>query len=241
MSNLQLNADVGEGYPFDAEILTLVDAANIACGGHTGDSDSMRATVKLAMANGCLIGAHPSFPDRANFGRLPMNMDATALTTSLIAQIQALKQICDEEGAAMFHVKPHGALYNQAAFDKELATCLIGAIQAVDSKLVLMGLAASPLLQWAREAGLQVQAEAFADRRYEADATLVSRQKPGAVIHNQAEALAQVQALMTGNLVSIEGTPLRLTADTLCLHGDNPEALQFARRIRALLEASHAE
>ncbi|ABL98233.1 5-oxoprolinase subunit PxpA [Shewanella amazonensis] len=241
MSSLQLNADVGEGYPFDADIIALVDAANIACGGHAGDSNSMRATVKLAIANGCLIGAHPSFPDKANFGRQPMRMEAIALTTSLIDQIQALKQICDEEGATMFHVKPHGALYNQAAFDKELASCLIEAIQAVDAKLVLMGLAASPLLQWAREAGLRVQAEAFADRRYEADATLVSRQQPGAVIHNQAEALAQVQALMSGSLTSIDGARLRLRADTLCLHGDNPEALQFARRIRALLETSHAD
>ncbi|MCL2919941.1 5-oxoprolinase subunit PxpA [Shewanella litorisediminis] len=241
MASLQLNADVGEGYPFDAEILTLVDAANIACGGHAGDSDSMRITVKLAMASGCLIGAHPSFPDKANFGRQPMSLEATALTTSLVDQIQALKQICDEEGAVMFHVKPHGALYNQAAFDKGLATCLIEAVQTVDANLVLMGLAASPLLQWAREAGLRVQAEAFADRRYEADATLVSRQKPGAVIHDQAEALVQVQGLMSGCLTCIDGTPLRLRADTLCLHGDNPEALQFARRIRALLETSDAE
>ncbi|MBT1446251.1 5-oxoprolinase subunit PxpA [Shewanella sp. JM162201] len=233
---LTLNADVGEGYPYDGQILALVHIANIACGGHTGDDASMRATVTLARQHGCLIGAHPSYPDKANFGRQPMNITAADLTESLVAQISALQRICQLQGACLFHVKPHGALYNQAAFDPLIGNCVIEAIKTVDPSLKLMALAASPLLEQATAAGIEVLAEAFADRRYQPNGALVSRQQPGALIDNPADAITQVTAILDGTLCAVDGSRLRLYADSLCLHGDNPEALAFAGRIRHLLD-----
>ena len=233
---IDLNADLGEGGANDEALLQLITSANIACGGHSGDQSSMEATVKLALASGVNIGAHPSFPDRENFGRQPMVISDQELFTSLYQQINSLKAICDSLDAKMFHVKPHGAFYNQAAFSEHLGLLLIKTIKRIDPKLKLMILAASPLVQLARQQGLDVIEEAFADRRYLANGSLAPRKMKGAVIEDNAQALEQVELLL-GNkpLHTLDGALLRLKSDSICIHGDSEHALSFAKQISARL------
>ncbi|MCJ8301891.1 5-oxoprolinase subunit PxpA [Shewanella sp.] len=233
---IDLNADLGEGGANDAALLQLITSANIACGGHSGDQLSMQTTVKLALASGVNIGAHPSFPDRENFGRQPMVISDQELLTSLYQQINSLKAVCDSLNAKMFHVKPHGALYNQAAFSEHLGLLLIKAIKRIDPRLKLMILAASPLVQLARQQGLDVIEEAFADRRYLANASLAPRQMQGAVIEDDAQAMSQVELLLANKpLATLDGALLRLRADSICIHGDSEHALSFAKQISARL------
>ena len=233
---IDLNADLGEGGANDAALLQLITSANIACGGHSGDQLSMQTTVKLALASGVNIGAHPSFPDRENFGRQPMVISDQELLTSLYQQINSLKAVCDSLNAKMFHVKPHGALYNQAAFSEHLGLLLIKAIKRIDPSLKLMILAASPLVQLARQQGLDVIEEAFADRRYLANASLAPRQMQGAVIEDDAQAMSQVELLLANKpLATLDGALLRLRADSICIHGDSEHALSFAKQISARL------
>ena len=236
---IDLNADLGEGGANDAALLQLITSANIACGGHSGDQLSMQTTVKLALASGVNIGAHPSFPDRKNFGRQPMVNSDQELLTSLYQQINSLKAVCDSLGAKLFHVKPHGALYNQAAFSEHLGLLLIKAIKQIDPRLKLMILAASPLVQLARQQGLDVIEEAFADRRYLANASLAPRQMQGAVIEDDAQAMSQVELLLANKpLATLDGALLRLRADSICIHGDSEHALSFAKQISARFERS---
>lgn len=236
---IDLNADLGEGGPNDAALLQLITSANIACGGHSGDRSSMQTTVKLALASRVNIGAHPSFPDRKNFGRQPMVISDQELLTSLYQQINSLKAVCDSLNAKMFHVKPHGALYNQAAFSEHLGLLLIKTIKRIDPSLKLMILAASPLVQLARQQGLDVIEEAFADRRYLANASLAPRQMQGAVIEDDAQAMSQVELLLANKpLATLDGALLRLRADSICIHGDSEHALSFAKQISARLERS---
>ena len=235
---IDLNADLGEGGANDAALLRVITSANIACGGHAGDQSSMQTTVKLALASGVNIGAHPSFPDRKNFGRLPMDISDQALSSTLERQISSLKAVCDSQGAKLFHVKPHGALYNQAAFSEHLGLVLINAIKRIDPSLKLMILAASPLVQLARHQGLDVIEEAFADRRYLANASLAPRQMKGAVIEDDAQAMSQVELLLANEpLPTLDGAWLRLKADSICIHGDNEHALRLAKLISARLTA----
>jgi UPF0271 protein len=237
MPSIDLNADVGEGYGQDAELMPLLSSANIACGWHAGDADTMRRTVRLALAYGVAIGAHPGYPDREHFGRREMYLPAATLYAAMLEQIGTLAEIVQAEGARLAHVKPHGALYNQAARDRTLAETLAAAVRECDPTLRLVGLAGGELIAAGRRAGLAVTAEAFADRRYQADGNLVPRSQPGALIENEAEALAQALALAQhGQAIAQDGSPLQLHADSLCLHGDSPHALAFARRIRQALE-----
>lgn len=246
MPSIDLNADVGEGYGQDAELMPLLSSANIACGWHAGDADTMRRTVRLALAHGVAIGAHPSFPDQEHFGRREMHLPAATLYAAMLEQIGALAEIVRTEGARLAHVKPHGALYNQAARDRTLAETLAAAVREWDPTLRLVGLAGGELLAAGRRAGLAVTAEAFADRRYQADGSLIPRSQPGALIENEAEALAQALALAQhGQAIAQNGSLLHvfpaapsatLRASSLCLHGDSPHALAFARRIRQALE-----
>ncbi|CAM4042658.1 MULTISPECIES: 5-oxoprolinase subunit PxpA [Shewanella] len=234
---IDLNADLGEGGTQDEALLALVTSANVACGGHAGDHQSMLATVKRAKAHHVKVGAHPSYPDRANFGRLSLDMDAEQLFDSLIQQINALGAVCNELGVKLHHVKPHGALYNDAAQDPVLGGILIRAIEAINPNLKLMILAGSPLVGQARRAGLEVIEEAFADRGYLADGTLASRAQPGALIKDTQGVLAQVESIVKQQRVkTLSGEVVSCRATSLCLHGDNPEALEFARAIRASLE-----
>lgn len=235
---IDLNADLGEGGTDDDAILDCVSSANIACGWHAGDEDSMRAAVAAAQARGVAIGAHPSFPDRANFGRSPMQRTPAQVYQDVAAQLAPLAQICGAAGTRLRHVKPHGALYNQAAQDVALADAIAAAVRDHDPALKLMGLAGSELIRAARRHGLIAIEEVFADRAYLADGSLAPRGRPGAVIDDAASALAQtLQLVRHGEVRSLCGQTLALRADSVCLHGDGAHALAFARLLRDALRA----
>lgn len=234
--HVDLNADLGEGAPDDAELLALVTSANIACGWHAGDARLMQATVRAALARGVAIGAHPSFPDRANFGRSEMQRPPDQVKADVIDQVGALAALVRAEGGRLNHVKPHGALYNQAARDPALADAIAEAVKAVDPMLALYGLAGSELLRAAARAGLRPVAEVFADRGYRADGSLVPRSQPGALIDDPAEAVARTLRMVREGVVqAVSGETVPLQAQTVCLHGDGPHALAFARALRTAL------
>ena len=230
---IDLNADLGEGGYHDEALLQIVTSANIACGGHTGDQQTMTVAVEAALKNNVKIGAHPSYPDPASFGRSPMALSDKALHESISGQINALKAVCERFGAKMFHVKPHGAFYNEVANNKAMGLILIDAIKQIDPKLKLMILAGSPLVRQAELAGLCVIQEAFADRAYLNDGSLAPRSREGAVIHDKQIALTQVKQFIAQQpITSLDGQPLTVKADTICLHGDNEHALEFAKLIK---------
>ncbi|GHD65779.1 5-oxoprolinase subunit PxpA [Jeongeupia chitinilytica] len=232
MKYLELNADLGEGYEYDAALMPLIDAANVACGGHAGDVDTMRETVVLARAHGVRIGAHPSYPDREHFGRISLAMPEPKLVASLTAQLWALKAVCIEAGVSVCYVKPHGALYNDAARDPQLAMLLAQSVYEIDPSLALMALAGSALASAGEAVGLTVIREAFADRAYRDDGSLVPRSEAGAVLDDIA-AIAQVESLWRqGGVYAQNGDWLPLAADSVCIHGDNAHALKFAQTLR---------
>ena len=236
---IDLNADVGEGVGDDAELIPLVTSVNIACGAHAGDPDIMARTVALAVAAGVGIGAHPGYPDRAGFGRREMEMSYAGLEASLLSQLGALAEVVRGAGAVMRHVKPHGALYNHAAKDAALAAVVARAVAQFDARLVLVGLTGSELLSTGREAGLAVASEAFADRLYEPDGSLRSRRFDDAILASPDAAAEQAVAIATRGLVTSRGgSPVEVRADTLCLHGDTPDAVAYAQAIRAALTAA---
>ncbi len=233
---IELNADVGEGGE-DALIMPHVQRVSIACGGHTGDAGSMRAALMLAKAHGVAAGAHPSYPDPANFGRLADTTASPAeVTRWVVEQTRALQDIANTLGMALFHVKPHGALYNRAAVDREIAEAVIAAMRTLGG-MALVTLAGSPLVAWARAAGIPVLEEAFADRRYLSSGVLAPRNLPGAVIEAPAEVRAQAQKIAAGIAIStLDGGRLQIRADTLCLHGEGPRASELAHVLGAALK-----
>jgi len=236
---LDLNADVGEGDPeADAALLPLVSSANIACGLHAGDTHTMRATVALAMRNGVAVGAHPGFDDREGFGRRPQQLTAGEVRELFVRQLGALDAVARAAGTTLHHVKPHGALYNQAETDGALANAIVAAIRAYDPTLRLVGRAGSAMERVALAAGHPFSAEAFADRRYRADGTLLPRSEPGAVLTNPDAVARQVRKLVTdGEVFASDGSRLAVSFETLCVHGDTPGAATLARRIRQELDA----
>ncbi|ACZ76065.1 LamB/YcsF family protein [Dickeya parazeae Ech586] len=230
---IDLNADLGEGGQHDEALLQLVSSANIACGFHAGDASLMRQSVRWAIQYGVAIGAHPSFFDRENFGRTAMNVPPDKVYAQVLYQIGALAAIVKAEGARLFHVKPHGMLYNQAARDPALAEAIARAVAAVDSSLCLVGLAGSELIHAGQRAGLKSRQEVFADRSYQADGSLVPRDQPSAVISSDELALAQTLEMVQRQRVRAQdGSWVSVQAETVCLHGDNEHALVFARRLR---------
>lgn len=231
---IDLNADLGEGCASDAELLTLVSSANIACGFHAGDAQTMRVCVREAIKNGVAIGAHPGFPDRENFGRTVMQLPPDTVYAQTLYQIGALAAIARAEGSVMRHVKPHGMLYNQAVKDRQLADAIAKAVYACDPALVLVGLAGSELIRAGKRFGLVTREEVFADRGYQADGSLVPRAQPGALIADEEQALAQtLEMVQNGRVKSITGEWAKVTAQTVCLHGDGEHALAFAHRLRS--------
>lgn len=235
--NIDLNADLGEGCASDADLLTLVSSANIACGFHAGDAQTMLASVREALKNGVAIGAHPSFPDRENFGRTAMTLPPETVYAQTLYQIGALAAIARAEGGVMRHVKPHGMLYNQAAKDPQLADAIAKAVHACDPALILVGLAGSELIRAGERYGLVTRQEVFADRGYQADGTLVPRTRPGALIEDEEQSLAQTLGMVeTGRVKSVTGEWANVVAQTVCVHGDGEHALAFARRLRAAFE-----
>lgn len=234
--HVDLNADLGEGAPDDAELLALVSSANIACGWHAGDARLMQATVTAALARGVAIGAHPSYPDRENFGRSEMQLAPADVRADLIYQIGALDALVRAAGGRLHHVKPHGALYNQAARDPALADAVAAAVLDVNPTLALYGLAGGELLKAAERAGLRAVAEVFADRGYRADGSLVPRSQPGAFVEDATQAVARTLRMVREGVVqAVTGETVPLQAQTICLHGDGPHALAFARALNQAL------
>ncbi len=231
-----LNADVGEGVGQDAAHMPLISSANIACGAHAGDAGSMRETIVLARAHGVAIGAHPSFPDREHFGRREMQLTPAELHECIVEQVRELADIAAAEGTRLRHVKPHGALYNMAARDGELAETVVRAVHSVDPTLMLFGLAGSVLLTAAERAGLRGVSEVFADRAYLPDGSLLPRQRPGSVMHNAAAvAVRAVGMARDAAVTAVDGSQVSVRADTICIHGDTPGAAALARRVRESL------
>ena len=237
--HIDLNADLGEGAPHDRALLALVSSVNISCGVHAGDPDSLAAAIRQALLHGVRIGAHPSFPDREHAGRAPMHLPFPKLRNHLLYQLGALDALVRAQGTRLAHVKPHGALYNQAADDPQLAEDFVLIVQEFDPSLALVGLAGGELYHAARQVGMGFIAEAFADRRYTSAGTLLPRADERALIHDPQMALAQSLEIITNGFVTaVEGSRVPVQADTLCLHGDTPEALLFAQTLRAaFLEA----
>jgi len=235
---IDLNADLGEGCGNDEALLALISSANIACGWHAGDAATMVQTVRWALARGVAIGAHPSYPDRENFGRTEMQRDPEQVYADVLYQIGALDAIVRAQGGVLHHVKPHGALYNQAVRDPALARAIVRAVRDFDADLVFFGLAGSQMIDVAKEAGLRVKQEVFADRGYNPDGTLVKRGTPGALHEDEEVALDQTLTMVRERRVrAIDGTWVPIQAETVCLHGDGAHALAFARRIRERLGA----
>lgn len=236
--NIDLNADLGEGCASDGALLTLVSSANIACGFHAGDAQTMLASVREALKNGVTIGAHPSFPDRENFGRTAMTLSAQTVYAQTLYQIGALAAMTRAEGGVMRHVKPHGMLYNQAAKDPQLADAIAKAVHACDPALILVGLAGSELIRAGERYGLATRQEVFADRGYLADGSLVPRNQPGALIEDEEQSLAQtLEMVERGRVKSLTGEWASVIAQTVCIHGDGEHALAFARRLRSAFES----
>ncbi|WP_456867240.1 5-oxoprolinase subunit PxpA [Ewingella americana] len=230
---VDLNADLGEGSDNDQALLQLVSSANIACGFHAGDAQTMLQSVRWALQYGVAIGAHPSFPDRENFGRTAMQLPPETVYAQMVYQLGALAAIARAEGGKMVHVKPHGMLYNQAATDPALADAIARAVHSVDPALKLVGLAGSELIRAGARLGLATSQEVFADRRYQSSGNLVPRSQPDALIESDELALQQtLMMVQQQKVVSREGVAVPVQADTVCLHGDGEHALAFARSLR---------
>ena len=243
MKTIDLNCDMGEGFGAwkmgdDAALLDHVTSANIACGFHAGDPGTIHRTVKLALQKGVAVGAHPSLPDLQGFGRRVMNVSAQEAYDMVMYQVGALSGFAVACGGRLSHVKPHGALYNMAAKDAKLAGAIASAVKDYDARLVLFGLAGSELVRAGERAGLRTASEVFADRTYQADGSLTLRSQPDAMIHDADTAIAQVRRMVSdGKVRSRQGSDAPVQADTLCIHGDEPGAVEFAKRVRAALDA----
>ena len=241
---IDLNCDMGEVPEAIADgtqeaLMRSITSVNIACGGHAGDEQTMKTTIEQALRWKVAIGAHPGYPDRANFGRLELKLPADAIANSTFEQLRALAEIAARCGARVVHVKPHGALYNQAVRNRELAEAIAQGVVRWNRDVVLVGLAGSPMLDVFSEAGFAVAAEAFADRRYEPDGTLRSRKFEDALIRNPEEAAWQALGIAErGIVIASDGSEVLVDAQTLCIHGDTPGAPDIAATVaRALREA----
>ncbi len=238
-TSIDINCDVGERPAAlvdgsERQLLEFVSSANIACGGHAGDRDSMKLVVDLCVLLGVSIGAHPSYPDRAGFGRARIEIDASGLKASIQEQVTSLMNVARAAGTRIHHVKPHGALYNAAVKDPEVASVIASAVLSVDRRLLLVGLAGSGMLRVWRDAGLSVVGEAFADRQYEADGTLRPRSFADALIVDPDEAARRVLGLVCeGEIVAVGGKRLTVDAQTICIHSDTENAIALARSIHA--------
>ena len=232
---IELNADIGEGCD-DAGLMPYLDRVSIACGGHTGDVASMRLALQQASAAGVAAGAHPSYPDRARFGRHAMAASPEKIAAWVTQQAEALAEAAARLGLRLSHVKPHGALYNVAARDPVVAQAIAEAVAMFDPDLLLVGLSGSQLIRAGQAAGLTVLNEGFADRRYQVDGQLVSRETEGALLDNPDQAAQQARQLQRGEPVScLDGSVVRIAADTICLHSDTPHALNIAQAVHAAL------
>lgn len=239
---IDINSDMGESFGaytigHDAGLMKSITSANVAAGFHAGDPSVLRATIRMAKASGVAVGAHPGFPDLVGFGRRDLNVTPGEAEDFVLYQVAAVAGVAAAEGVRLQHVKPHGALFNMAVRNAELAAAIARAVAAFDRSLILFGLPRSEILTAGRAAGLRVAAEVFADRAYEPDGALASRRKPGAVIHDVSTVVARAVRMVTQRtVVAIDGSTVTLEADTICVHGDTPGSDQLAANIRHGLE-----
>ncbi|HEY8560668.1 MAG TPA: 5-oxoprolinase subunit PxpA [Pyrinomonadaceae bacterium] len=244
MVSIDLNCDMGESFGAwtlgcDAALMDYVSSINVACGFHAGDPTTVRKTVETAIEKGVKIGAHPSYPDLQGFGRREMKMSPTEIFDLVLYQTAALKGVCEAFGARLNHVKPHGALYNQAAKSADLSAAVAEAVQKIDKDLVFYGLSGSFLITAAERIGLRTASEVFADRTYQPDGTLTPRTAANALILESSQSVAQVlEIVFEQKVTATNGEKIRLKADTICIHGDGANALEFARRINRELTRS---
>jgi UPF0271 protein len=239
---IDLNSDTGESFGaysigHDAGLMTSITSANVAAGFHAGDPTVLRETIRLAKKHGVAVGAHPGFPDLVGFGRRELHVSPREAEDMVLYQVAAVAGVAASEGVRLQHVKPHGALFNMAVKDAALADAIARAVAAFDKKLILFGLPGSEILKAGSAAGLRVAAEIFADRAYEPDGSLVSRRKPGAVIHDVKTVVDRAIRMVKDNLVTaVDGAVVALQADTICVHGDTPGSDDLAALLRAGLE-----
>ncbi len=223
----------------DEKLMPFITSCNIACGFHGGDPKHMQKTIRLAIANNVRIGAHPSYPDLEGFGRRKMDIEPEELKAILIYQISALKGMVECEGGTLSYVKPHGALYNKASIDSSEAQVIISSIKSMDPNLALMGLAGSEMEKAAKEMGVEFIAEAFCDRRYELDGSLMPRSRPDAIVSKVEDVVKQVASIVFDKRVEISVDKfIPIQADSICIHGDNPMALEFVKGIHHLFSPS---
>jgi len=244
--HIDLNSDMGESFGAytigaDEEILRWVTSANVACGWHGGDPHVMRQTVARAKALGVAVGAHPSYPDLLGFGRRPMQITRQEARDYVLYQVGALRAFVEAAGLTLQHVKPHGAIYNVAAKDRELSLGIAEAVKEAGGDLILMGLPDSEMLKAAQEVGVRIAREAFGDRAYNEDGSLVSRKIAGSLITDPDRVAERVIGLAQGRVTAITGKEIRFQAETICLHGDTPGAATIARRVRERLEKEGAQ
>jgi len=241
---MDLNCDMGEMPEAIADgtqlaLMRSITSANVACGGHAGDKETMRLTIEQAQRHGVAIGAHPAYADRENFGRLELKIAAEEVARSVFEQVLALAEIAENCGARVVHVKPHGALYNQAVRNRELARAIADGVARWRRDVVLVGLAGSPMLEVFREAGFAVAAEAFADRRYEPDGTLRSRKFEDALIRNPEDAARQALGMVERGVVrASDGSDVAVAPQTICIHGDTPGSPAIAAEVARVLGES---
>lgn len=241
MSDLKidLNADLGErpqAYDIDAELMKYISSANIACGGHAGDAESIHRMIELAQSFGVAVGAHPSFPDRQNFGRTEMKIDAEALQRSLEQQIRLLVDIAGRLGTKVTHVKPHGALYHSASSDPAVTKAIVNAVRAVDPSMIVVAQFGSRAVERYQAAGLRTATEAFADRAYQPDGTLRSRTLSGALLDENRAVEQAKRIVLRGSISTSDGSQLPIHPDTLCFHSDTPNATLIAKHVREALQ-----
>jgi len=240
MTYIDLNCDMGEGIGDDALLMPWISSANIACGYHAGDEETMKRTVELAVMHGVAIGAHPGFLDKENFGRTEMILPLTMIYDWIATQLHSLQKICSAFNTTIHHVKPHGALYNMAAKDAALADTIARAIKDVNTGWILYGLSGSYLVSEAKRKGLLTAAEVFADRTYQDDLSLTPRSQANALIQDEEQALQQVlQMIQQQTVQSITHTTIPIAAETICLHGDGKHAVAFAKRIHQSLKENN--
>jgi UPF0271 protein len=244
MSPIDLNCDMGEVPEHISDgtqeaLMRSITSVNIACGGHAGDAQTMATTIQQALRHKLAIGAHPGYADRANFGRIELHLSPEEVADLVYAQVRTLAEVAARYHANITHIKPHGALYNQAVHNSQLARAIASGVARWSQHVVLVGLAGSPMLDVFDDAGFPIAAEAFADRRYEPDGTLRSRKHPDALIQDPAEAAQQALTIVQGKVVARDGSEVPLHADTLCIHSDTPGSPQIAAQVaRTLREAS---
>lgn len=232
MLTIDINCDLGEGFPNDTLLMPFISSANIACGFHAGDTDTIKRTVEHCIINNVAIGAHPGFRDKENFGRTEMVLSDCELYDVVAEQIELVLNICTEMGAMLHHVKPHGAMYNMAARDTTMSYIIAGAIKEINPSLILYGLSNSFLISEAEALGLKTASEVFADRTYTPEGMLTPRTEANALLHSTEESLSQVLQMITQQQVrTTDGSLVSLKADTICIHGDGDHALSFATAI----------